>query len=271
VHGQQDAYPNYAGKDGSEYIYPAGDRIEVYNNTSRCTTEVFVNVRGKPYSGGFISVHNNWSYLPSGWTWTHQPDCGGSYTAQAIAQCMTCLDEGYVAPNGGAFVRMEAYDNWWGTTAPPSTNKAPVLNAIGNGAVVELATLSFTISASDPDGDTLTYAASNLPQGASFDPLSRTFSWTPEDGQAGVYANIHFQVSDGSLSDSEGITITVSDGSQVIQADVNSDGSVNSLDMIRIGQHWNEAGQAGWIPEDINKDGTVNVLDATLVGQGWTG
>jgi hypothetical protein len=166
------------------------------------------------------------------------------------------------------WIRMEVYDNWWGSTPPPSTNVAPVLNAIGNKSVNEGATLSFTISASDANGDALTYSASNLPVGASLDPSTRTFSWTPEDSQAGVYANIRFQVSDGSLSDTEDITITVSDG---VQSDVNSDGAVNSLDMIRVGQHWKETGESGWIPEDINKDGTVNVLDATLLGQDWTG
>ena len=143
-----------------------------------------------------------------------------------------------------------------------------MLNAIGSRTVVELATLAFTISATDPDGDTLTYSASNLPLGATFDPATRAFFWTPGDSQAGVYANVHFQVSDGSVTDAEDITITVSDRNQ---ADVNSDGAVNSLDMIRVGQHWNETGTAGWILEDVNKDGTVNVLDATLIGQYWTG
>jgi hypothetical protein len=145
---------------------------------------------------------------------------------------------------------------------------APVLNAIGDKSINWGATLSFTISGSDANGDVLTYSASNLPVGATFDPVTQTFSWTPEDSQAGVYASIRFQVSDGSLSDTEDITITVSGG---VLADVNNDGAVNSLDMIRVGQHWNETGESGWIPEDINKDGTVNVLDATLVGQHWTG
>jgi len=276
-HGNNDGGTGDLDKDaGGEYIYPAGEHIEIYNNTSLNTTQPLVKIRGTPYSGGFVSVHNNWSYLPSTYIWSYENADGTRTYLGPICQVMYRVPEyGYSASNNpsysyGPFVRMEEHDNWWGTTAPPSTNRAPVLNAIGNRAVVELATLSFTISATDPDGDTLTYTASNLPQGASFDPLSRTFSWTPEDGQAGVYANIHFQVSDGSLGDSEYITITVSDGAQVIQADVNSDGSVNSLDMIRIGQHWNETGTAGWIPEDVNKDGMVNVLDATLIGQYWT-
>ena len=72
--------------------------------------------------------------------------------------------------------------------------------------------LSFVISATDPDGDTLTYSASNLPSGATFDAGTRTFSWTPSFTQAGSYPGVHFEVSDGSLTDSEDITITVNDG-----------------------------------------------------------
>jgi hypothetical protein len=150
-----------------------------------------------------------------------------------------------------------------------AVNLPPVLNPVGNRAVSEGNLLTFAISASDPDGDSLTYSASNLPPGASFDPGSRTFSWTPGYGQAGVYSNIHFEVSDGSLTDSEDITITVNQPRE--GCDVNSDGAVNVLDLIRVGQHWGEVGSPGWIPEDVNRDGTVNVLDSILIGQYWTG
>ena len=149
-----------------------------------------------------------------------------------------------------------------------SIDRPPVLNAIGNKNVNEGATLAFTLSASDADGDTLTYSASNLPVGATFNSTTRTFSWTPGYSQAGVYANVHFQVSDGKMTDYEDITITAGNA---LRPDVNSDGSTNVLDMIRVGQHWSETGTGGWIREDINQDGTVNVLDATLIGQGWTG
>jgi hypothetical protein len=149
-----------------------------------------------------------------------------------------------------------------------SIDRPPVLNAIGNKAVNEGATLTFTLSASDADGDALTYSASNLPVGATFNSTTRTFSWTPGYSQAGVYASVHFQVSDGKMTDYEDITITVGN---LLRPDVNSDGATNVLDMIRVGQHWSESGTSGWIREDINEDGTVNVLDATLIGQGWTG
>jgi uncharacterized membrane protein len=71
--------------------------------------------------------------------------------------------------------------------------------------------LQFAVSASDLDGDTLTYSASDLPAGASFNPATQTFAWTPDYDQAGSYAGARFEVSDGALSDSEEMTITVND------------------------------------------------------------
>lgn len=94
--------------------------------------------------------------------------------------------------------------------AAPVVNHPPVLPAIGNKSVTEGQLLAFTISATDPDGDNLTYSASNLPSGASFTPANRTFGWTPTAGQAGTYLNVSFWVSDGALAASENITITVS-------------------------------------------------------------
>lgn len=147
-------------------------------------------------------------------------------------------------------------------------NHPPVFNAISNKSVNEGVTLNFTIAASDPDGDALTYSASNLPPGATFDPMTQTFSWMPGYDQSGTYTGIRFEVSDSLMTDWEDITITVSN---VIRPDVNGDSSVNVLDLIRIGQRWNETGPVGWIQEDINEDGTVNILDATVIGQHWTG
>ncbi len=56
-----------------------------------------------------------------------------------------------------------------------------------------------------------------------------------------------------------------------LEADVNRDGAVNVLDMIRLGQHWNQTGVPGWITEDVNADGVVNILDMIVVGQNWSG
>jgi hypothetical protein len=148
-------------------------------------------------------------------------------------------------------------------------NSPPVLSPIGNKTVSEGELLQFTVSATDPDSDTLTYSASSLPQGAAFNTQTRIFSWTPTSGQAGTYSNIRFTVSDGSLTDYEYITITVV---QLYEDwDVNGDGATNILDFIVVGQHWGETGLAGWIRADVNKDGIINVLDMIIIGQHWTG
>lgn len=86
-------------------------------------------------------------------------------------------------------------------------NEAPALNYIGARIGTVGQVLQFRISAMDPNGDPLTYSVGNLPTGATFDPVRKIFKWTP--AQVGVYSGIHFEVTDGKLSDSEDITITV--------------------------------------------------------------
>ncbi len=97
-----------------------------------------------------------------------------------------------------------------GTTATTG-NHAPVLTPIGDRSVVETQTLTFSISATDADGGTLTYSATNLPTGASFTAATQTFAWTPTALQRGRY-RVTFQVSDAQATVSETITITVQAG-----------------------------------------------------------
>jgi hypothetical protein len=147
-------------------------------------------------------------------------------------------------------------------------NQPPLLDPIGARSVNEGNLLSFTISATDADSDQLVFSASNLPDGASFDPNTQTFSWTPRYDQAGVYT-VHFEVSDGQFTDSEDVTITVV---QLYEDwDVNGDGTANVLDMVLVGQNWGETGLTGWIREDANEDGAINALDMIVIGQHWTG
>ena len=93
----------------------------------------------------------------------------------------------------------------------PVANQAPVLDPIGDRTVGEQENLSFAVTASDPDQDNLSFGADVLPAGATLDPTSGAFNWTPSVGQAGSYP-ILFTVSDDGvpvLSDSEQVTITV--------------------------------------------------------------
>ena len=90
-----------------------------------------------------------------------------------------------------------------------AVNQPPILKPIGDKTVNEGELLTFTISATNADGDSLTYSASNLPKGARLNSSSHTFSWKPRYNQSGTYLNIQFEVYDGSFADSENITITV--------------------------------------------------------------
>jgi hypothetical protein len=85
---------------------------------------------------------------------------------------------------------------------------------IGNKNIFKGQTLTFTVSSTDINGDPLTYSASNLPSGATFNAATATFLWTPN--QSGVYQNVHFEVSDGMSIDSENITITVSNITEIV-------------------------------------------------------
>ncbi|HUJ71319.1 MAG TPA: putative Ig domain-containing protein [Verrucomicrobiae bacterium] len=108
------------------------------------------------------------------------------------------------------------------------TDQPPVLAPVAAQSVVAGQVLSFTLSASDPDSSTLTYSANALPDGASLDPTTGAFTWTPSNTQTGVFS-VTFTVSDGLLTSSQAATITVFLNTVPITVQVNpSDGGTVS-------------------------------------------
>ena len=100
------------------------------------------------------------------------------------------------------------------TITVTNTNRAPELTTIGNQTISEGATLQFTVSATDPDNDTITLSATNLPTGATFTPSTGLFYWNTDFDEAGNYADIEFTATDNGIPmelDVELITITVGD------------------------------------------------------------
>ena len=83
------------------------------------------------------------------------------------------------------------------STAP---NMAPEISGTADDTVTVGNNYRFTPIASDPDGDVLTFAATNLPAWATFDSADGTIAGTPQAGDEGTYANVSISVSDG-LSD----------------------------------------------------------------------
>lgn len=121
------------------------------------------------------------------------------------------------------------------TNGSARLNSPPLLASIGNKIVNEGQTLTFTLSASDADGDPLTYLATDLPNGAIFDPATQTFHWTPNYTQSGNYST-HFEVSDGIYTDEVNIIITVNNVNRAPTfTSIPANGSIfNETDAIQI-------------------------------------
>ncbi|MEW6207095.1 MAG: choice-of-anchor P family protein [Acidobacteriota bacterium] len=106
-------------------------------------------------------------------------------------------------------------------TLPPPTNNPPTINAPGPQTVQAGSTLTFNVSASDPDaGDTVTLQATNLPARSSFtpnpavgNPSSGQFSFTPSESQANQTFTINFTATDShGASVSRSVQIVVTSG-----------------------------------------------------------
>ncbi|XEC94795.1 LamG-like jellyroll fold domain-containing protein [Paenibacillus tarimensis] len=82
----------------------------------------------------------------------------------------------------------------------------PILDSIGNKFVLAENRLAFTVQASNAED--IVYGAADLPEGASFDPETRTFEWTPAKEQGGIYL-VTFTVESGELSSSRTVKIIV--------------------------------------------------------------
>jgi hypothetical protein len=79
-------------------------------------------------------------------------------------------------------------------------NAAPSISGTPSPTVEEDSSYEFTPTASDPDGDPLTFSISGRPAWATFDSLTGELSGTPGAGDVGLYPGIEITVSDGKES-----------------------------------------------------------------------
>jgi len=151
-------------------------------------------------------------------------------------------------------------------------NGAPAFTAGGESQTVdENRALTFGVEATDPDGDAITYSASGLPAGASFDPATRQFAWTPDYTQAGQYT-VTFTASDGdrpySLSATKSVVITVRDvtvdeqlaGLKSAVAALGVNGGLKNALTVKITQ-------AGKLLAKGDQAGAVRLLSVDFAGQ----
>ncbi len=118
-------------------------------------------------------------------------------------------------------------------------NPPPAFDPVTAQTVNEGDTLVLTVSAADPNNDPMVFSANGLPAGASFDPPSRTFSYTPgydfSTPSADGFFDVFFSVSDGATDVTMPVRISVHNVNRQPVADAGPDqniqiGSLVTLD-----------------------------------------
>jgi ElaB/YqjD/DUF883 family membrane-anchored ribosome-binding protein len=138
-------------------------------------------------------------------------------------------------------------------------NHAPVLSPISDKTVDAGQQVQFTVSATDPDqGDVVTLSAANVPTGASFDPQSGIFNWTPVTANVGIYPVTFTATDNGSpvLSANQTVNITVNPPADSVapvavptQSPAANGAGWNNTD---VAVNWNWTDEAGGSGVDAN-------------------
>jgi hypothetical protein len=106
------------------------------------------------------------------------------------------------------------------TVGSGTTNRAPVISGTPPTSVMQNTAYSFQPTASDADGDPLTFSITNAPSWATFSTTTGRLSGTPSASNVGTFNNISIRVSDGktttSLATFNITVLAVSNGSATL-------------------------------------------------------
>ncbi len=102
--------------------------------------------------------------------------------------------------DGRSSASLAAYTITVTSTSSSTSNRAPTISGAPATSVAAAQSYTFQPSASDPDGDALSFSIQNKPSWASFSSTTGRLTGTPTTSQAGSYGNIVIGVSDGRLS-----------------------------------------------------------------------
>jgi len=159
---------------------------------------------------GSASSDANSDPLTFAWSLTQQPA-----SSTSILSDPSLVNPTFVADREGTYVAQLIVDDGTVQSAPDTVtitvvNDPPVLDPVGNQTVNLGQRLTFNLTGTDPNGDPLTFSATPLPLPANMtlNASNGEVTFKPDATQAGdhVFTMI---VSDGVLTDSETVTITV--------------------------------------------------------------
>jgi len=156
---------------------------------------VTLTASGVPANAGFNQTSGN----PANGQFSFTPaasQAGQTYTVTFIA-----TDNHGASASGAVSITV--------TSGPPA-NRPPVISVPGPQIIAVGRLLTFTVTASDPDGDAVTLSAMSLPANSSFNPANGVFRFTPAGSQAGLAFTVSFSATDRQgASANAGVQITV--------------------------------------------------------------
>ncbi len=144
-----------------------------------------LKAHGLPSGATFTSATSTNGTVVGAFSWTPSETQGpGNYSVEITAS------DGFFARNENVSIRV--YE----------VNSPPVLSIPGPQTVNEGSTLSFTVSATDPDipAETIAIFCGNCADlGATFDPATGAFSWTPVEAQGTGDYNVTLTATDNGV------------------------------------------------------------------------
>lgn len=167
-----------------------------------------VSVSAISANGGAVTLSDNGS--PSDPTDDFVTYTPGTNFAGGDTFQYTAVDEFGLSTMATVFVRVYA---------PADSNTPPVLDDIGNQTVAAGYAATFIARAVDADlpHDRLAFSLdAGAPPGASIDPATGVFTWTPTAAQVGTNTFTVHVTDRGSLADARSVTITVTPNSLLV-------------------------------------------------------
>lgn len=226
----------YAGEAHPDDVrQPKDIRWLVYYIIGLCLIAMMLMVAGRAQAGGAVTDSKYVLLQRSGVTQTPNPT--------SITECLARMAEmidaelksrttGYVTYK--CLDISQSYAKF--AKAAPVANRAPSISGTPASTATVGQAYSFTPTASDPDGDALTFVLDNRPPWATFDTATGKLSGTPTASDIGVRSEIRIRVSDG-----KGGEATLAFGKLTTVAAVAATSSVT----------------LSWTPPTQNTDGTA--------------
>jgi hypothetical protein len=187
-------------------LYSGNSESDLLQTNTAILSKFNADVTGTQFSSPF-DVSGSFNYATDGyWTNVREAEYGQSEAATRVVARVT-LANGKVVTATNTNLTGNPDDIF------PPVNVAPVLADIPTPVTIpELSPFSFDANATDANsGDTLTYSLTGNPAGSSINSSTGVFTWTPSEAQGiGAYT-FTVMVSDGTLSDSQSVTINVTE------------------------------------------------------------